>query len=319
MVTGKLDEAKKVFDIEIDALRNIRDALGATFLEILNEIIGCTGKIIWTGMGKSGHIAKKNASTMSSLGTPSFFLHPAEALHGDLGMISSNDIIIAISHSGESDEILRMLPSIKLMGVRVIGMTYNGKSSLAQNCDIVQIFPKCKEACHIGMAPTSSTTGTLVYGDALAVVASEAYGFKKEDFGVFHPAGALGRKILMKVSDIMHQNDEKPVVDKNVSLKDAIVEMSKKGQGLVTAIDNGQIAGVITDGDLRRALEKEIDVYKVLAKDIMTSNPIYIGESSLAIDALALMKEKNIAAMPVVNMKNEYTGVITVQACLRVF
>lgn len=317
MIINQLKEGKKIFDTEIAALYEMRNRLDDTFLQIVSEIIRCPGKIIWTGMGKSGHIARKNAATMASLGTPSFYLHPAEALHGDLGMISSTDVIIAISHSGESDEIIRMIPTIKYIGVKLIGMTNNANSSLALNSDIVQVLPYCKEAGSIGLAPTSSTTTALVYGDALAVVASEIKDFRQDNFGLFHPAGALGRKLLTKVSDIMVKETNKPIVESNVSLKDAIVELSRKGQGSVVIVKEGQICGILTDGDLRRALEKEIDVYRIPVTDIMTPNPICIRDDKLAVQALNLMKDKNVVSMPVINECNEYVGVVTLQACVR--
>ena len=194
---NKLHEAKRVFDIEIDALSKTRDALDDTFIEILDLITNCNGKVIVTGMGKPGHVGTKIAATFASLGTPSFYLHPAEAMHGDLGMISENDIVIAISYSGESDEIVRILPNIKMIGATLVGITGNPESTLAQVADVVQVFPKFNEACYLGLAPTSSTTATLCYGDALAIVASGVYGFKDADFGKFHPAGSLGKKLIL--------------------------------------------------------------------------------------------------------------------------
>ena len=196
---NKLLEGKKVFEIEIEALNRTKDALDETFVAILDLITSCKGKVIVTGMGKPGHIAKKLAATFASLGTPAFCLHPGEAMHGDLGMIAENDIVIAISYSGESDEIVKILPNIKLIGAKLVGITGNANSTLAKYSDIVQVFPNFDEACYLGLAPTSSTTVTLCYGDALAVVASGVYGFQKSDFGKFHPAGTLGKKLILKV------------------------------------------------------------------------------------------------------------------------
>ena len=208
----KLLEAKKIFDIENTALEKTRDSLDNTFLQILDLVVNCKGKVIVTGMGKPGHIAGKIAATFSSLGTPSFKLHPAEAMHGDLGMISGNDVVVAISFSGESDEIVRILPNIKIIGAALVGITGNPNSTLAKASDIVQVLPPIKEACYLGLAPTSSTTAVLCYGDALAVVASEIYGFKDADFGKFHPAGALGKKLFMTVKDVMINAEDTAVV-----------------------------------------------------------------------------------------------------------
>ena len=198
-----LSEGKKVFDIEINALKMMRDNLDETFLHILNLVTSCTGKVIVTGMGKPGHIAAKLAATFSSLGTSSFFLHPGEAMHGDLGMVSSDDIVIAISYSGESEEVINIIPSIKIRGAKIIGITANKASSLARMADVIQILPYFEEACYLGLAPTSSTTVELCYGDALAVVASEIYGFKDSDFSMLHPAGSLGKKLIVRVDDLM--------------------------------------------------------------------------------------------------------------------
>ena len=224
MIVDRLLEGKKVFDTEIAALEKTRDALDDTFLKILDLVVNCEGKVIITGMGKPGHIAAKLAATFSSLGTPSFRLHPAEAMHGDLGMVSSNDVVIAISFSGESDEIVRILPNMKMIGATLIGITGNPNSTLAKASDVVQVLPKFEEACYLGLAPTSSTTAVLCYGDALAVVASGIYGFKDVDFGKFHPAGSLGKKLILKVDDLMAKNDKNAKVHVSVPLKDAIVE-----------------------------------------------------------------------------------------------
>lgn len=253
----KLAEGKRVFDIEIEALEKTRDALDETFVKILDLVTECTGKVILTGMGKPGHIAKKLAATFASLGTPAFCLHPAEAMHGDLGMIAENDVVIAISYSGESDEIVKILPNIKMIGATLVAITGNEKSTLAQAADITQVLPKFDEACYLGLAPTSSTTAVLCYGDALAVVASGIYGFKNADFGKFHPAGSLGKKLILKVDDLMSKEEKNAVIEEKATLKDAIIELSKKGLGVVSIVDQDKkLLGVITDGDLRRQLEK---------------------------------------------------------------
>ncbi len=301
----KLAEGRRVFNIEIEALKKTRDVLDDTFISILDLVTGCKGKVIITGMGKPGHIGEKMAATFSSLGTPSFFLHPGEAMHGDLGMVSENDLVIAISYSGESDEIVRILPNIKMIGATLVGMTANANSTLAHASDIVQVLPKFDEACYLGLAPTSSTTVELCYGDALAVVASGIYGFKDADFGKFHPAGSLGKKLILKVDDLMAKNDENAVVGSNASLKDAIVELSKKGLGVVSVVDeNGKLRGIITDGDLRRQLEKGIDIYNLHVQDVMARNPITIELGKLAVEALHTMKSKNVSCMPVMVAEN---------------
>lgn len=309
----KLAEAKKVFDVEINALEKTRNILDNTFNQILDLIVNCKGKVIITGMGKPGHIAAKLAATFSSLGTPSFRLHPAEAMHGDLGMVSPNDILIAISYSGESDEIINILPSIKMIGVTLVGITGNPNSSLAKASDIVQVLPRFEEACYLGLAPTSSTTATLCYGDALAVVASGIYGFKDADFGRIHPAGALGKKLVLRVNDLMAKENSNAKIHVSVSLKDAIIELSKKGLGAVSIVDsNDKLLGIITDGDLRRQLERSADIYNMKVNEVMSSNPFTIGKGELAIKALKTMKERNVSCLIVVE-KEKVVGTIRIQ------
>jgi arabinose-5-phosphate isomerase len=309
----KLAEGRRVFDIEIDVLKKTRDALDETFVKILDLVTSCKGKVIITGMGKPGHIAAKLAATFASLGTPSFCLHPGEAMHGDLGMISENDVVIAISYSGESDEIVKILPNIKMIGATLIGITGNTNSTLAHTSDIVQILPKFREACYLGLAPTSSTTSVLCYGDALAVVASGVYGFKDADFGKFHPAGALGKKLILKVDDLMTNGTNNAKVHVNVTLKDAIVELSKKGLGVVSIVDDKDtLLGVITDGDLRRQLEKEADIYSLKVENVMTKTPITIQTGKLAVEALNILKRKNISCMPVI-ADSKIVGTIRLQ------
>lgn len=311
-----LSEGRRVFNIEINALMKTRDALDKTFETILDCITECEGKVIITGMGKPGHIATKMAATFSSLGTSSFYLDPAEAMHGDLGMVSPNDIVIAISYSGESDEIVNILPGIKLIGARIIGITGNRDSTLARSADLVQIFPDFDEACYLGLAPTSSTTAELVYGDALAVVASAVYGFKDTDFGKYHPAGSLGKKLILKVDDLMIDYDQAPKVLENMKLVSAVEEMSKSVPGMVAVVDeNRELKGIITDGDLRRLLQKHADIYSMVVGDVMTKVPKTIRSSALAVDALNTMKRKNITNLPVME-GNELKGIINIQAIL---
>lgn len=313
IIVDRLLEAKKVFDTEITALEKTRDALDDTFLQILDLIVNCKGKVIITGMGKPGHIAAKLAATFSSLGTPSFRLHPAEAMHGDLGMVSSNDIVIAISFSGESDEIVKILPNIKMIGATLVGITGNPNSTLAKASDVVQVLPKFEEACYLGLAPTSSTTAVLCYGDALAVVASGIYGFKDVDFGKFHPAGSLGKKLILKVDDLMAKEEKNAKVHISVPLKDAIIELSKKGLGAVSVVeDEDKLAGIITDGDLRRQLEKGADIYNMKVEDIMSKKPLTISRDKLAVEALRTMKDKNISCL-VVCEEEKAVGTIRLQ------
>ena len=315
--TEKLADARRVFDVEIEALRRTRDALDETFVQILDLVTGCKGRVILTGMGKPGHIAAKLAATLASLGTPAFHLHPAEALHGDLGMVGPQDVVIAISYSGESEEITRILPNIRMIGATLVGITGNPNSTLARACDVVQVFPKFDEACHLGLAPTSSTTATLVYGDALAVVASGVYGFTQENFGMYHPAGALGKKLIYQVGDIMFTGEAYAVLGSDVTFKDAIVEMSRKALGIVTMVDeNGCLAGVLTDGDLRRLLGKGVDVYSLQIRDVMTARPTFTTPDTMAVNALQVLKAHRFGAMPVVDGDNRVVGTITLQAIL---
>ncbi len=305
----KLAEGKRVFDIEIAALEKTRDSLDQTFNEILDLITNCEGKVIVTGMGKPGHIAEKVAATFASLGTPAFRLHPAEAMHGDLGMVSHDDIVIAISFSGESDEIVRIIPNIKMIGAILVGITGNADSLLAQAADIVQILPGFEEACYLGLAPTSSTTAVLCYGDALAVVASEMYGFKDADFGKFHPAGSLGKKLILKVRDLMARENEIPAVQSGTLLMEAIPVMSEMGLGIVSVVDEeNHLMGIICDGDLRRIIEKKIDIYTVTVDRVMIRNPKTVRKERLAVDALREIKRYSINNLPVIDENRVLVG-----------
>lgn len=306
-------KGKKVFDTEIQALISMRDSLGESFVEIVDAIFSCEGKIILTGIGKPSHIAKKISATLCSLGTQSFFLDPSEACHGDLGSISKKDIVIAISYSGESEEVISMLPSIKMIGAKIIGISSNKESTLLKHCDIMQVLPKFEEACHLHLAPTSSTTVALCYGDALAVVLAELRKYKESDFGIVHPAGSLGKRILLKVKDIMSVKDKNPVLYCGSTLKEVIVEMSKKGLGVVSLVDKcDKLVGIITDGDIRRQLEKGVDIYSLNSLDVLTRNPITTEGNVMAIEALNIMKINNISCLPVVNKQNKVIGTIRI-------
>lgn len=310
--------AKDVFDIEINALNQTKMEIGSAFENIVKTLIRCDGKIVLCGMGKSGHIARKIAATLSSLGTPSFFLHPAEALHGDLGMISANDVVILISNSGETQEILHMLPSIKVIGAKLVGITSSEASTLANECDYVQVIPRTEEACALNLAPTSSTTAVLAYGDALAVTISRHHGFTKENFALLHPEGALGKKILIRVSDIMASGAAIPVVENGCMISDAIVEMSRKKLGVVTVVNQkNQLTGILTDGDLRRAIEKRVDMYGDVIDNIMTKEPQWITQDILAVEALQKLKQRSLNNYPVVDEHMKVIGVITWQMIVK--
>lgn len=313
-----IGEAKKVFNIEIDALEKTRDSLGNVFSDILNSILDCGGKVILCGMGKSGHVAKKISATMASLGTQSFYLHPAEAMHGDLGMVSERDLVVLISHSGESQEVIKLIPSLKVIGAKLVAITAYADSTLARECDLVQIMPNVKEACDLNMAPTSSTTAVMAYGDALAVVASKTYGFSEENFALFHPAGSLGKKVLIKVDDIMAKDADIPMVKSGTLISDSIMEMSLKKLGVVTVVDeDNKLVGLLTDGDLRRAIEKKVDMYSDYIDEIMTVSPKSIKKDILAVQALQQLKKHSINNYPVVDDENHVIGVLTWQRIIK--
>lgn len=309
-----VEEAKGIFDKEIEALVKTRDALGSDFEQILGLILKCQGKVVITGMGKPGHIGEKIAATFASLGTPAFFMHPAEAMHGDLGMVEKKDVIILMSYSGESEEVTRLLPVLHEIGCSTIAITGKNKSTLAKECQYHFYFPEFEEACYMHLAPTSSTTALLVLGDALAVVASRAKNYTKEDFGLHHPAGALGKKLLVKVSDIMHTGEEDARVLQGSTLRSAIVEMSAKGLSMVTIVDNeARLEGIITDGDLRRMLERGVDVYNEIVDNVMTKKPKWIDSREMAVNALQAMSDFRITCMPVLNEKKKVVGTILMQ------
>ncbi|WP_029520459.1 KpsF/GutQ family sugar-phosphate isomerase [Persephonella sp. IF05-L8] len=294
-----LDIGKKVLQEEKKALENLIEALDENFEKAVQLILDTKGKVIVTGMGKSGHIGNKIAATLASTGTPAFFLHPAEAIHGDLGMISREDIVLAISNSGETPELLAIIPTIKRWGNKIISITNNPKSTLAQESDIHLFLNVEKEACPLNLAPTSSSTATLALGDALAVALLEMRGFTAEDFAQFHPGGSLGKK-LMKVKEIMHTGDKLPVVSPDTSLQETVIIMSEKGFGAALVAENNKLTGIITDGDLRRFIKAGGSIDKSYAKDAMTVSPKTISEDRLVVEALELMERYNITVLPVV-------------------
>jgi arabinose-5-phosphate isomerase len=308
-----LEEGKKVFKTEIQALEKICGSLDSSFIDIVQAIYHCKGKLIITGMGKSGHVARKIAATMASLGTTAVFLHPSEALHGDLGIVNSEDVIVAISNSGENDELLNILPNIKMIGSIVITVTGNPDSKMVAYSDLAYIFPRIDEACAMNLAPTSSTTAMLVFGDALAVVLSKLYGFNEENYAIIHPAGSLGKKLLVKVGNIMHKGRANAIVSIKSTLNGAIIEMSSKGLSMVNIVDENMILkGVFTDGDLRRLFKDKPGVYDLLIEDCMTKNPITVDAELLAVDALRLLHDKNITSLPVVEESGKLIGTIRI-------
>lgn len=287
--------ATEALKIEAKAIEEVAESLNHDFELVVKEILKCRGRVIVMGMGKSGHIGRKIAATLASTGTPAFFVHPAEAAHGDLGMIVDGDVVLALSNSGESDEILAIIPVLKRKQVTLIGITSNSLSTLAKYADIhIKVFVS-HEACPLGLAPTSSTTAVLALGDALAVVLLKARRFTKDDFALSHPAGSLGRKLLLTVGDIMRCGDALPMVVQGTSLKTAVISMSEKGLGMLGICDNeGYLKGVLTDGDLRRLFEQRDYFADLTVDDVMKLNPITIEANRLASEAVRLMEQKNI-------------------------
>ena len=313
-----LDEARSVFDKEIAAIEATRDALGADFEKIVELILDCRGKLVLTGMGKPGHIATKIAATFASLGTPSFFMHPGEAMHGDLGMVQDKDVVILMSYSGESEEVTRLMPVLQEIGCTTIAITGKPKSTLARECQYHFFFPPFEEACYMHLAPTSSTTALLVLGDALALAVSRAKNYTERDFGFHHPAGALGKKLLAKVRDLMHAGAENATVLSGSTLRSAIVEMSAKGLSMVTVVDaERRLLGIITDGDLRRMLERGADVYNESIDNVMTQSPKWIDVREPAVNALQRMNDLHITSMPVLDESGFVVGSILLQDIIK--
>ena len=293
-----IEEARRVIRVEADALAAMADRIDASFERAIDVIMTSPGRVIVSGMGKSGLVGQKIASTMASTGTPAFFLHPAEGIHGDLGMIMKGDVVIAISNSGETEEILRILPSVKRLGAHLISMSGNPTSNLARSSDVFLDVSVAEEACPLGLAPTASTTATLAMGDALAVVLLVKRGFRAEDFAIFHPGGALGKKLILRVEDLMHSGDDIPLVQENDVMKDALFVITAKGLGVTGVCDSsGALKGVITDGDLRRALAKGFDILNQRAAEIMKSGPLRIKQSELAAAALQIMEQRAITSL----------------------
>ena len=311
--------ARTVIATEAAAVNALESRIGPDFVAACRLILGCKGRVIVSGMGKSGHIARKIAATLASTGTPAFFVHPGEASHGDLGMILPQDVVLALSYSGETDELLFILPVIKRQGIPLIAITGKPGSSLASQADVHLDGSISNEACPLGLAPTTSTTVALVLGDALAIALLEARGFTSDDFARSHPAGALGRRLLLRISDVMHSGDDVPRVPKDASLTAALVEMTRKHLGMTAVVDDEQrLLGVFTDGDLRRALDDEdVDLRSATVAELMTRGPKTISADKLAAEAAQLMEKHQIHALLVVDEDQHVIGALNIHDLLR--
>jgi arabinose-5-phosphate isomerase len=314
-----LDSARRVIRVETEALQALQARIGPSFAAACRELLACRGRVVCTGMGKSGHIATKIAATLASTGTPAFFLHPGEASHGDLGMVKDEDVVLMLSNSGESEEILTIVPALKRQGNRIIAMTGRPESRMARLADVHLDASVPEEACPLGLAPTSSTTAALVMGDALAVALLEARGFTSDDFARSHPAGSLGRRLLLHISDVMHAGDDVPRVGEDASATEALVEMSRKRLGMTAVVDAaGVLLGIFTDGDLRRALDDaQLDLRTTPVRTLMARSPKTIGAQQLAVEAAHLMEEHKINALVVVDEQRRVVGALNIHDLLR--
>lgn len=310
---------REVLETEAAAVAALAARIDDTFTRACHALLTCTGRIVVTGMGKSGHVGAKIAATLASTGSPAFFMHPGEASHGDLGMITAKDAVLALSNSGETSEILTILPLIKRLGVPLIAMTGKPHSRLAQAADVHLDVGVEKEACPLGLAPTASTTATLAMGDALAVALLEARGFSAEDFALSHPAGSLGRRLLLRVRDIMHSGERMPRVAVGASLREALLEMSRKGLGMTSIVDaDGRLLGLFTDGDLRRLLDKgEVAIGELNIAEVMTRQCTTLRDDVLAAEALHLMQERRIGALPITDERGRLCGTLNMHDLLR--
>lgn len=312
-----LELAREVLSIEAAAVQALTRSIDDSFLRALDIILSCKGRVIVSGMGKSGHIARKIAATLSSTGTPAYFVHPAEASHGDLGMITGEDVLIALSYSGESQELLAIVPIAKRQGAKLISMTGKPQSSLAREADVHLNGAVDKEACPLGLAPTTSTTAALALGDALAVALLDAKGFGEEDFARSHPGGALGRRLLTHVRDVMRSGERIPAVGEQASLAEAVLEISRKGLGMTAIVDGARrVLGIYTDGDLRRTLEKNLDFKSTPISAVMSTNPRTISPDALAAEAVQLMEQYNISQMLVVDAQQKLVGALNMHDLL---
>ena len=305
-----ISSAKRTIKIESDSISSIANQLDNSFIKLCETVIKSKGKFVVMGVGKSGHIARKISATLSSTGTTSIFIHPTEAAHGDIGMINKKDIVLLISNSGETDEIINIIPSLKRHAKKIASLTSNNKSTISRSADIkIQIKSK-KEACPLDLAPTSSTTNALVFGDALAVALLEAKGFTKNDFASSHPAGKLGKKLITKVFDLMHKGNSVPKVKPDTILDNALIEITKKNLGITLVSNKTKIVGIFTDGDLRRCINNKIDIHKTQIKEVMTKDFKTISSDSLAVDAAEMMEKNKIFTLVVMD-KRKYVGVIS--------
>ena len=312
----KLEMGRDVFEKEISVLNLVKEQLGDTFLAMLTEIMNCEGKVIFIGMGKSGHVAKKIAASMASLGTCAICLNPSECMHGDLGMIQKQDVIVLISYSGESSEIIKIIPSINIIGATILGITCNEESTLAKACKVVQVMDNVKEACHLGLAPTSSTTAVMVYGDALAVTASRMKGFQKEDFGMLHPAGSLGKKLITRSIDLMRTIKADTFIKANATILDAIEAMINTDTDMIAVVnDEEKLIGIVTNGDLKRNISDK-DIKTAGIKEFIHYYPVFVDVSSMAIEALKIMTENHVHALPIVK-EDRPIGVIEKREILK--
>ena len=313
-----LQLARETLDIEAEALMALKSRLDARFSQAVQMMLTVQGRVVVTGMGKSGHIGSKIAATLASTGTPAMFVHPGEASHGDLGMIKSVDVVLAISNSGESDELVSILPVLKRLGVPLIGMTGGMSSALAQHADVVLDSSVSKEACPLNLAPTASTTTQLALGDALAVALLDARGFKAEDFARSHPGGSLGRRLLTHVSDVMRKDTQVPSVLPTASFSELMQEMSRKGLGASAIVNEQQeVLGIFTDGDLRRLVEKGLDLRSLAAQDVMHAKPRTVNQNALAVEAAELMEQYKITSVLVINDAGQLSGALNTNDLMR--
>jgi len=310
--------ARRTLEIEAAAVVQLTDQINADFLRAVETLLACTGRVVVSGMGKSGHIGNKIAASLASTGTPSFFMHPAEASHGDLGMITAQDVVIALSNSGESAEIASIVPLIKRRGARLIGMSGNPASTLARESDIHLYAGAEQEACPHNLAPTASTTAALAMGDALVVATLFARGFTAEDFARTHPGGALGRRLLVHVRDLMHRDTALPCVLDSAKLKEALLEMTRKGLGMTAVVDSsGQLQGIFTDGDLRRLLDQDVDMRSTLIAEVMKRGPLTISEDALAVEAVRIMEQTKVNGLLAVDTAGRLTGALNMHDLLK--
>jgi arabinose-5-phosphate isomerase len=313
-----LEQAKRTLEIESKAVAALIGRLDERFMQAVDLLYNCKGRVVVTGMGKSGLIGKKIVSTLSSTGSPAIFLHPAEGSHGDLGVVTRDDVILAISNSGETEELLTILPLIRRFNIKTIAMVGQLGSKLAKSCDVVLDVSVAEEACALGITPTASTTAALAMGDALAMALLKKRGFTKEDFAQLHPGGALGKKFLLRVDDLMHTGEEIPIAQENALLKDVIYEISSKTLGMTCVVDGeGVLEGIITDGDLRRLMERVEDPFSTVAKDFMSVNPKTIDRDELAVRALSVMEHYSITSLIIVDGDTKPAGVIHIHDLLK--